>query len=158
MDNIKLEIFKIIEKNGTLLIHKELPEEYFPVLNKMEAYGLIKKEKGSYKMSIKGYEELDLLKAKTNNESVEVVKYDLDFKLLKEMIGSNELEEAINHMLSQSIANSKVSNQLIVILSRFKKLKDSMIEGTISSEEQKLEKNRITISVLEIIRSLEEKK
>ena len=109
-------------------------------------------------MSIKGYEELDLLKAKTNNESVEVVKYDLDFKLLKEMIGSNELEEAINHMLSQSIANSKVSNQLIVILSRFKKLKDSMIEGTISSEEQNLEKNRITISVLEIIRSLEEKK
>jgi hypothetical protein len=73
---------------------------------------------------------------------------------LKELVGKDELDEAIKYLKSH-IRNDSKHDMVILLWAKLSQLKKQLISGTIDSNSADLAKNSIRNSLLEIINSLD---
>ena len=81
-------------------------------------------------------------------------------KILKQLIASNKMKEAIDVLLNYVKNNEDIRkslvNDIILLSSRLNSIERSSNRGIITNSEVNIEKNRITKSILDLIEELDE--
>ena len=70
---------------------------------------------------------------------------------IRELLEKGKLKEALDELNSSSPNQSQLKDQISSLKSRFYRIKEHEFDGTLSSQEILLEKNRINKSILELL-------
>lgn len=82
----------------------------------------------------------------------------MDAAVLKNMISENKISDAlleIQRITSSEVKYQYLENKILLLLSRYKALRDEEVKGLISNEDKSIKYNRLTDDILKIIKEIE---